>query len=75
MIDFASVTQVASHDPLVVILGLFIIGGLTTHLLFKRHPLGRAVVRVVFLILLTIALDVLCWAALIAIALAIWLAP
>ena len=56
MIDFASVTQVASRDPLVVILGLFIIGGLTTHFLFKRHPLGRAVVRVVFLILLTIAL-------------------
>ena len=56
MIDFASITQVASRDPLVVILGLFIIGGLTTHFLFKRHPLGRAVVRVVFLILLTIAL-------------------
>ncbi|HEX3522001.1 MAG TPA: mechanosensitive ion channel family protein [Stellaceae bacterium] len=55
MIDFASLTE-AARDPLVIILGLFIFGGLATYLFFKRHPLGRALVRVVFLILLTIAL-------------------
>ena len=56
MIDFSSITDAAARDPLVVIFGLFIIGGLTTHFLFKRHPITRVVVRVIFLILLTIAL-------------------
>src|SRR3984893_17363650 len=55
MMDFASITE-AAHDPLVIILGLFTVGGLATYLFFKRHPLGRAAVRVVFLLLLTIAL-------------------
>src|SRR5947209_8110796 len=54
MID-SSITE-AARDPLVIILGLFIFGGVATYLFFKRHPLGRAVVRVIFLILLTIAL-------------------
>src|SRR5690349_17498412 len=55
MTDFSSITE-AARDPLVIILGLFIFGGVATYLFFKRHPLGRAVVRVIFLILLTIAL-------------------
>src|SRR3984893_8139298 len=55
MMDFASITE-AAHDPLVIILGLFTVGGLATYLFFKRYPIGRAGVRVVFLILLTIAL-------------------
>jgi small-conductance mechanosensitive channel len=55
MIDFATITEAAS-DPLVFIFGLFLVGGVATYLFFKRHPLGRAVVRVIFLILLTIAL-------------------
>src|SRR5438552_5846759 len=55
MMDFASITE-AARDPLVIILGIFIFGGVATYLFFKRHPLGRAVVRVIFLILLTIAL-------------------
>src|ERR1700719_4000812 len=55
MMDFASITE-AARAPLVIILGVFIFGGVATYLFFKRHPLGRAVVRVVFLILLTIAL-------------------
>jgi small-conductance mechanosensitive channel/CRP-like cAMP-binding protein len=55
MMDFASITE-AAHDPLVIILGIFIFGGVATYCFFKRHPFGRAVVRVVFLILLTIAL-------------------
>src|ERR1700719_3758996 len=54
MMDFASITE-AARAPLVIILGVFIFGGVATYLFFKRHPLGRAVVRVVLLILLTIA--------------------
>jgi small-conductance mechanosensitive channel/CRP-like cAMP-binding protein len=45
-----------ARDPLVAILGLFALGGLVTHFLFKRHRIGRVVVRVTFLIVLTIAL-------------------
>src|SRR5437899_2445023 len=56
MIDLSVEMEAAARDPLVVILGLFAVGGTITHLLFRRHPLGRAIVRVVFLIILTIAL-------------------
>src|SRR3954471_20723079 len=55
MTDFASIAATA-RDPLVIILGVFIFGGVASYLFFKRHPIGHAVVRVVFLILLTIAL-------------------
>ncbi len=55
MIDFASITE-AARDPLVIILGLFILGGVATYLFFNKHPIEHTVVRVVFLILLTIAL-------------------
>ena len=41
---------------LVIVLGLFVLGGLAIHFFFKKHPIGRAIVRVVSLILLTIAL-------------------
>jgi small-conductance mechanosensitive channel/CRP-like cAMP-binding protein len=56
MIDLSAVTEAAAHDPLVLILGVFVIGGVVTHFLFKKYPIGRAIVRVIFLILLTIAL-------------------
>ena len=46
----------AAGDPLVLALGLFAIGGLLSHFLFRHHPLGRAIVRVVFLVVLTAAL-------------------
>jgi small-conductance mechanosensitive channel len=55
MIDLSMVTD-AARDPLVVTLGVFVLGGLLTYFFFRRHPMGRAIVRVVFLILLTIAL-------------------
>src|ERR1700741_3615215 len=55
MTDFASIAA-AARDPLVIILAVFVFGGEVTYFFFKRHPIGRAVVRVVFLILLTIAL-------------------
>jgi small-conductance mechanosensitive channel len=54
--NFPSVIETAVRDPLVVILGLFVLGGLATYFLFKRHPIGRAVVRVITLIVLTVAL-------------------
>lgn len=44
------------QDPLVVILVLLVAGVIASRLLFRRHPLGRAIVRVVFLVLLTLAL-------------------
>src|SRR6516164_3418933 len=56
MIDFSTLTETVGRDPLVAILGLFALGGTVTHLLFKRQPIGRAITRVVFLIVLTIAL-------------------
>ena len=56
MIYLSAVAQACAHDPLILILGVFALGGLAGHFFFKRHPTGRAIVRVVFLILLTIAL-------------------
>src|SRR5215472_4965735 len=56
MIDFLSACEAAARDPLVVMLGLFVLGGLVTFIFFKRHPIGRAVVRVITLIVLTVAL-------------------
>lgn len=44
------------QDPLVIILALLAVGVVASRVLFRRHPFGRAVVRVVFLILLTLAL-------------------
>ena len=56
MIDLSWVTVVFLRDPLVVTLLLLSLGGVLTHYLFRRHPLGRAMVRVLFLIVLTIIL-------------------
>ena len=56
MIDLSVVVETAKRDPLVVAFGLIALGGLTTHYLFKHSPFARAIVRVVFLIFLTIVL-------------------
>src|SRR5215471_2831511 len=56
MTDLPWVTVALVRDPLVVTLFLFSLGGLLAHYLFRRHPLGRAIVRVIFLIVLTIVL-------------------
>jgi small-conductance mechanosensitive channel len=56
MLDLSIVTDAAARDPLIIVLAVFLIGGLLTALIFRGHPVGRAVVRVIFLILLTIAL-------------------
>jgi small-conductance mechanosensitive channel len=56
MINWTVVVQQAEHDPLVIAFGLMVVGVLTTHFLFKRYPVVRAVIRVIFLVLLTIVL-------------------
>ena len=56
MIDLPEAAAAAARDPLVVTLFLFSLGGLLTHFLFRRHPLGRAMVRVIFLVVLTLVL-------------------
>ena len=56
MIVFLNACEAAARDPLVVMLGLFVLGGLATFFFFKRHPIGRAIVRVITLIVLTVAL-------------------
>jgi len=55
MIDLSQAVA-AVRDPLVVALGLFVLGVLASDIFFRRHPMGRAGVRIVFLILLTIVL-------------------
>jgi small-conductance mechanosensitive channel len=55
MIELAN-TAMALRDPLFVTLLLFILGVLLTHFLFRRRALARAIVRVVFLVVLTVVL-------------------
>jgi small-conductance mechanosensitive channel/CRP-like cAMP-binding protein len=54
--DFSDAIAAVARDPLVALVGLFAVAGTTGHLLFRRYPLGKAIMRVVLLILLTIAL-------------------
>ena len=56
MTDFPWVTFALIRDPLVVALFLFSLGGSLSHYLFRRYPIGRAIVRVIFLVILTIIL-------------------
>ena len=56
MIELPSAGIVALHDPLVITLCVFFILGVVGHLLFRHYPLGRALVRVLFLGVLTVVL-------------------
>jgi small-conductance mechanosensitive channel/CRP-like cAMP-binding protein len=56
MIDLSVLIESAERDRLIVAFGLMVLGGLTTHFLLKNHPLARAIIRVIFLILLTVVL-------------------
>jgi small-conductance mechanosensitive channel len=56
MIDFPEAAAAAVRDPLVVTLVILSFGGLLTHLLFRRYPLSRAMLRVIFLVVLTLVL-------------------
>ncbi len=55
MPDISDLTATVARDPLAPVLALFVLGGLATHFLFRNYPVGRAIVRVVFLVFLTIA--------------------
>src|ERR1700739_2858609 len=56
MIGLPEAAAAAVRDPLVITLVVLLLGGLLTHLLFRRHPLSRATLRVIFLIVLTVVL-------------------
>jgi small-conductance mechanosensitive channel/CRP-like cAMP-binding protein len=56
MTNLPATMMAVAGDPLVITLLVLAVGGVLTHLLFRRHPLGRAVARVIFLIALTIVL-------------------
>ena len=55
MVDLSALIDTVA-DPLVLVLGLLTLGALATHVFFRSYPLGRAIVRVVGLVTLTIAL-------------------
>jgi small-conductance mechanosensitive channel/CRP-like cAMP-binding protein len=50
------VIEAVLHDPLVFTLVLLVLGVVASRVLFRRFPLGRAIIRVVFLVMLTVAL-------------------
>ena len=56
MTDLSPVLDKAGQDPLIVAFGLLVLGGLTTHFFLKNHPLVRASLRVMLLLLLTVVL-------------------
>lgn len=56
MIDLPSAGATVLRDPLVITLFILAVGGFLTHFQLRRHPLDRAVVRVIFLVMLSIVL-------------------
>src|SRR5262245_35924575 len=56
MTDLVAEMETAAQDQLVIALGLFGLGTVTARLLFRAHPVRRAITRFVFFVLLTVAL-------------------
>ena len=56
MMDFVSAIETGGQDPLVIALGLLVLGVITARLLLRAHPIWRAVTRFALFILLTVAL-------------------
>ena len=56
MINLVSAVQTAAEDPLVIALGLLVLGIVTARFLIKGHPIRRAIIRFIFFVLLTAAL-------------------
>jgi hypothetical protein len=56
MIELTHAAAATVRDPLVVTLFVLCFGGLLSHFLFRGHPRRRAVVRVIFLVVLTFVL-------------------
>ncbi|HEU0154540.1 MAG TPA: mechanosensitive ion channel family protein [Stellaceae bacterium] len=56
MTDISAAGAAIARDPLLIVWVLFAVGGISIHFLFRRHPLHRAIARVILLIVLTIVL-------------------
>jgi small-conductance mechanosensitive channel/CRP-like cAMP-binding protein len=56
MTDLLAVAKMIADDPLVEAFALMAVGVLVTRLLFKQHPIRRAIARVVFFVLLSVLL-------------------
>jgi small-conductance mechanosensitive channel/CRP-like cAMP-binding protein len=56
MTALASAVEACAHDPLVLTLFVFAAGAVLGHFLFRRHPLAHALLRVVFLLVLSVVL-------------------
>src|SRR3954447_19229559 len=56
MIEFTQAAAAIVRDPLVITLFVLCLCGLLSHFLFRHHPRRRAVVRVIFLVVLTFVL-------------------
>src|SRR3954471_23898636 len=56
MIELTQAVAAIVGDPLVITLFVLCLCGLLSHFLFRRHPRRRAVVRVIFLVVLTFVL-------------------
>lgn len=56
MMDLSAAGEAVVRDPLVITLFIFAATGALTHILFRRHRVSRAIVRVCFLVALTIVL-------------------
>jgi hypothetical protein len=54
MVDLTTLAEAVTRDPLLGAFVLMATGALVSRLLFKQQPIWRAIVRVVFLILLTL---------------------
>ena len=54
MLGWSELISAAGQDPLVIVLGLALIGTIAAQLLARKYPLVRAGIRFVFLVLLTI---------------------
>jgi hypothetical protein len=56
VIDPLAWMETAAQDPLVIALGLLVLGVIAARWLFKAYPAGRAATRFLFFVLLTAAL-------------------
>jgi len=48
MMDLPAAGVAVVRDPLVITLFIFVAGGALTHILFRRHPVGRAMCECAF---------------------------
>jgi len=56
MTDLLTIAELIARDPLFQAFALLAVGVLVTELLFKQHPVGRAISKVIFFALITLLL-------------------